>query len=154
MDIDTGMLVELLIATGLVVLTVTLHALGLWQLRRLSDFMGGRQPPSRHLHALVTIWLIVLGLFALHGVEIWIYAGIYEAAGAVNSLREAVYFSLITYGAIGYSDHAIAPAWQIVAGIEGINGVILIGWTTAFFVTVMGEVQVRAPRRAPHHGSD
>lgn len=148
MDIDADMLGELAIATGLVVLTVTIHGVGLSLLRRLSDFMGGRRPLSRTLHALVTIWLIVLGLFALHGVEIWIYAGLYEAAGAVHSLREAVYFSLITYGAIGYSDHAIAPAWQIIAGIEGINGVIMIGWTTAFFVTIMGEVQVKMPRHA------
>ncbi len=151
-DIDSDMLLELLIATSLVVLTVTIHGVGLWLLRRLSDFMGGRHPVSRTLHALATIWLIVLGLFALHGMEIWIYAGVYEAAGAVHSLREGVYFSLITYGAIGYSDHAIAPAWQIIAGIEGINGVILIGWTTAFFVTLMGEVQVKSPRHPAKGG--
>jgi len=30
----------------------------------------------------------------------------------------------------------IARTWQLVAAIEGINGIILLGWSTAFFVSI------------------
>ena len=35
---------------------------------------------------------------------------------------------------VGYSDAAMAEQWRLVSAIEGINGIILIGWSTAFFV--------------------
>ena len=86
---------------------------------------------------------VILGLFALHGVEIWSYALLYLAIGSVDGLREAVYFSTITYGAIGYSDAAMAERWRLVSAIEGINGIILIGWSTAFFVTLIARMRRR-----------
>ena len=86
---------------------------------------------------------VILGLFALHGIEIWSYAFLYLAIGSVEGLREAVYFSTITYGAIGYSDAAMAERWRLVSAIEGINGIILIGWSTAFFVTLIARMRRR-----------
>lgn len=64
----------------------------------------------------------------------------YTRLGAVADLRESVYFSTITYAAIGYGDYAIADGWKLIAAIEGINGLLLISWSTAFFVTVMGRL--------------
>ena len=61
----------------------------------------------------------------------------YLALGAIETLREAVYFPTITYATIGYDDLAIADEWKLVAAIEGINGVLLLGWSTAYFVTVV-----------------
>ena len=86
---------------------------------------------------------VTLGLFAPHGIDIWSYAFLYLAIGSVEGLREAVYFSTITYGAIGYSDAAIAERWRLVSAIEGINGIILIGWSTAFFVTLIARMRRR-----------
>lgn len=50
-------------------------------------------------------------------------------------MRKAIYFSTITYGAIGFSDASMAERRRLVTAIEGIYGIILIGWSTAFFVT-------------------
>lgn len=85
--------------------------------------------------------IVILGLFILHGVEIWLYAFVYLVIGSVHGLREAVYFSTITYGAIGYSDAVMAERWRLVSAIEGINGIILIGWSTAFFVTLIARMR-------------
>lgn len=83
----------------------------------------------------------ILGIFGLHRVEIWLYAFLYVALGAVEGLRDAVYFSTITYGAMGYSDGVMAERWRLVSAIEGINGIILIGWSTAFFITVIARLR-------------
>jgi hypothetical protein len=53
-------------------------------------------------------------------------------------LRDAVYFSTITYGAIGYDDAAMAEQWRLVSAIEGINGILMIGWSTAVLIRVVG----------------
>lgn len=85
--------------------------------------------------------VVILGLFVLHGIELWLYAFVNIVIGSVNGLREAVYFSTITYGAIGYSDAAMVERWRLVSAIEGINGIILIGWSIAFFVTLTARMR-------------
>ena len=35
----------------------------------------------------------------------------------------------------------MAPGWRLVSAIEGINGIILIGWSTAFFVTLIARMR-------------
>ena len=139
------MLTELTLATIMVLLTVAIHAIGLVGLSRLLR-LEEREEAKEHIHPLsprgiAATMIVILGLFALHGIEIWLYALLYLAIGSVDGLREAVYFSTITYGAIGYSDAAMKESWRLVSAIEGINGIILIGWSTAFFVTLLGRMR-------------
>lgn len=139
------MLAELAVSTVMVVTTVAIHAIGLHFLASLLG-LEEREEAREHVHPLslrgmAATMIVILGLFALHGLEIWLYAFLYLGIGSVDGLREAVYFSTITYGAIGYSDVAMAEHWRLVSAIEGINGIILIGWSTAFFVTLMGRMR-------------
>jgi hypothetical protein len=136
---------ELATSTLMVVLTVLMHGAGLLLLARILR-LEAREEAAEKIKALsprgvsVTV-AVVLGLFGLHGAEIWAYAFLYDGIGAVHGLRNAVYFSTTTYGAIGYSDAAMAEGWRLVSAIEGINGIILIGWSTAFFVSVVGRMR-------------
>ena len=52
-------------------------------------------------------------------------------------LFRSLYFSTISYAAIGYGDAALPEQWRLLGAIEGINGVILLGWSTAFFVNLL-----------------
>ena len=135
------MLIELLIATAMVLATVFIHAVGLQLLGRLTRYerLEERKLAVRPLSlaAVGFTMSVVIGLFALHAIEIWLYAALYLELGALETLREAVYFSTQTYAAIGFGNEALDPAWRLVAAIEGVNGVILLGWSTAFFVTGM-----------------
>ena len=88
----------------------------------------------------VLILIIVLALFTLHGIEIWLYAAVYLLIDAVQNLEAAVYYSTITYASIGFGDTEMARQWRLVGAIEGINGVLLLGWSTAFFVTVVARL--------------
>ena len=138
------MIPELLVGTFLVILTVLIHGTGIYVLGRFLR-VEAREEADEHIHPMslrgmsVTLSL-VLGLFVLHGIEIWTYGLAYLMLDALPNLREAVYFSTITYSTTGYDDEGIAKAWQMVAAIEGINGVILLGWSTAFFVTVVARM--------------
>jgi hypothetical protein len=138
-------LTELAIATMMVILTVMIHGAGLLALSRILRLEAMEEAAERitaHSARGVFVTLaVILGLFVLHGVEIWLYAFLYEAISAVEGLREAVYFSTITYAAIGYDDAAMAEQWRLIAAIEGINGIIMIGWSTAFFVTLVARLR-------------
>jgi hypothetical protein len=139
-----AMLRELAVATMMVLATVAIHGFGLAVMGHIlrsearEERLGDIPPLS--LRAFAFTMAIVLALFVLHGVEVWLYAFLYQLLGAVPDLHTAVYFSAITYGAIGFSDAAILNHWRLVAAIEGLNGVILLGWSTAFFVTIVGRM--------------
>jgi hypothetical protein len=151
------MILELAISTVMVLLTVGMHAAGLLLMARTikhHDLRTGRvRLQAVSVEAALLTVLIILGLFVLHGLEIWIYALLFHGLGAVENLREAIYFSTISYGAIGYGDADIAEEWKLLGAIEGINGVILLGWSVAFFVTVMARI-VPAPHRRRASGGD
>jgi hypothetical protein len=139
------MISELTLATIMVVLTVVIHAIGLYAVARFLR-LEERGEAAAHVHPLsvrgfATTLAVILSLIALHGIEIWLYALLYNFIGAIHGLRDAVYFSTITYGAIGYSDAAMAEEWRLVSAIEGINGIILIGWSTAFFVMIAARMR-------------
>ena len=99
---------ELALSTVMALLAVSIHGFGLLGLGRgleLYERRAGRSYVEGPLwrHALLTI-AVVLGLFIVHGTEIWMYAALYKTIGAVPDLREAVYFSSISYGSIGYDE--------------------------------------------------
>ncbi|WP_091741091.1 ion channel [Phenylobacterium immobile] len=142
------MLAELLVATAMVCATVLIHGWGLAILGRwLDDDSDAREIRWGSTQAMVFTMAMAIGIFVLHGVEIWLYAALYHAIGAVPDLRTAVYFSTSTYGAIGFGDAAIADAWRLLGSIEGINGILLIGWSTAFFVTFITKFRTEHRKR-------
>jgi hypothetical protein len=141
------MLIQLAISSLMVLLTVAIHGSGLLMLARLlrlerkDEKLENISPTS--LQGIAATFGVVLGLFLLHGIEIWLYAALYLVLDAMPDLQMAVYFSTITYATIGYDDKGLPEAWSLIAAIEGVNGVILLGWSTAFFVSLVGRLYKR-----------
>lgn len=140
------MLIPLLIATVLVLATVIIHGLGLLGLSRLLRQERQEERSAKispfSLRGLAATIGAVLGLFVLHGLEIWLYALVYLEIGALTGLEQAVYFSTITYGTVGFDDDGLNTAWHLVAAIEGINGVLLMGWSTAFLISLAARLRL------------
>jgi hypothetical protein len=67
-------------------------------------------------------------------VEVWLRAGIYRLLRILSDFETALYFSTITFSTVGYGDVVPAPGWRILAALEGINGFLLIGWSTAYLI--------------------
>ena len=139
--------IQLIVSTVTVVATVLIHGFGLAvlvrSLRAINVNITDDGTVRHHVEfsILGPVLVVVLALFVLHGAEIWFYGAIYLALGAVPDLEQAVYFSTITYGTVGYSDSYITKHWRVLAAIEGVNGVILLGWSTAFFVTIVARLR-------------
>jgi Ion channel len=136
-------IIQLVIATLMVVVTVLIHGAGIAALARVLRFDPSNIEAHHHFstrHAIMML-AIVLALFTLHGIEIWLYAGLYLLLNAVADFETALYFSTITYAGIGFDDGEMAKRWRLVSAIEGVNGILLLGWSTAFFVTVVARLR-------------
>jgi hypothetical protein len=90
-----------------------------------------------HRHSLgktVAMVTTVLGLFVVHTIEVWTWAGAYVVTGVVADLESAVYFSTVTFSTLGYGDITPTAEWRVFAALEAMNGFILIGWSIAYLV--------------------
>ena len=138
------MFLELGVSTCLLLAAVAIHGVGLGIIalfvkRELQQEQHEHLPPLS-LRSVGLTSGIVLGLTTLHGIEIWGYALFYLVVGALPDLRTAVYLSTMAYTTVGASGLGRREGWEMVAAIEGINGVILLGWSTAFFVMVISRL--------------
>jgi voltage-gated potassium channel Kch len=132
------------VSAVMVALTVVIHFFGLAILLAMMAKPAGPYLHDR-LHVGLRVGAVlaaVFGLFVLHTVEIWLYAALYRfALQALPDFETALYFSTVSFVSIGYGDVVLPRQWRLVGAIEGANGVILLGWSTAFLISVIGRVR-------------
>jgi len=84
---------------------------------------------------------LLLGLFMfivlLHLIQIALWAGVFWREGELPTLEKAAYFSITTYTTVGFGDVVLVPGWRVLAGIEGLTGIILVGWSTALLFAIV-----------------
>lgn len=146
------MLVENLVASvGMVLATILVHFFGLSALIGLMrSTMVGRLNHEHPAQSAVIILLVLISIAALHTVEIWMFAVFYIWLGLFESLMDAVYFSASTFSTVGFGDLVLPEKWRLLAATEGAHGFLLIGWSTAFLVSVtarMGLLDARLEGR-------
>ena len=82
----------------------------------------------------------VLLFFLASLLEIWLWAAIYRALGALSDLEEALYFSAVTFTTLGYGDVVLQSSWRLLASFQSVNGIIMFGWTTAIIVALVQRI--------------
>ena len=134
------MLDHLLLATVMVAVTVSVHYGGLVALLALLRNRPKRTANRPLMLQGSAVLFVVLVLMVLHAVEIWLYAGLYRITGALPDLETALYFSTASFTTIGYGDVVLETDWRLIGAIEGANGLLLFGWSTAFLTTTASQL--------------
>ena len=94
------------------------------------------------------ILLVLAGIFTAHLLEVCLYAIAYFlmsdhfGLGSIHGttgggFADYFYFSIACYTTLGMGDVFPAGAMRVVAGIEALNGFVLIGWSTSFTYLAM-----------------
>ena len=136
-----------LIGSALIAMTVVIHAIGTsaW-IKHLGKKYANDKAVSGQSAMLILVYTALI-VFALHALEIILWAAAYLALVPVSELasfEEAVYFSFVTFTTLGYGDVTLSEGWRLLSGIEALNGIILVGWTTAMIFSVVQHIwQVR-----------
>lgn len=126
----------------MVAATVTIHFFGLLTLLSLLRRHSGRFRAHESIAGQgALIMSVIFGLFAIHTVQIWLYAFAYLLLGAVSDFESALYFSTVTFASLGYGDIVLSRDWRLFGSIEAANGVILFAWSTAFLLSVMARLK-------------
>jgi hypothetical protein len=128
----------LAIATSLTLVfaTVLIHYEGLRLVSRSLQAV-------KAMHSRRKVMLSILWIFLIHLVEIGIYAFSYWfgdvvidigsfAGGRQTGLSDYFFFSAEAFSTAGLGDIYPVGPLRLLASIEPINGILLIGWSTSF----------------------
>jgi voltage-gated potassium channel len=88
------------------------------------------------LHALRIVVELFAALLLLHVTQVGLWALLYRWQIGWD-LNTAFYFSTVTYATIGYGDVVPPPEWRLVAVMEGLTGVLMLGWSSAMVFAVV-----------------
>lgn len=148
----TSLLATLVISSGLVAACFFLHFA---VLKRLARLVHHHERPVRR-----PLLLVVFSLFGAHLVETMLYAlayaliertGLGYLSGAVGTgpawLADHLYFSIASYTTLGIGDIAPEGSMRLVAGVESLNGLVLVAWSASFTYLIMERVWGPLPAR-------
>ena len=123
----------------LLVATTVLH----YEVLRLLSFSITRLAIRSRAKLLV----VVFGTFVSHALHVVLYAlgyalladviGLGTLAGGSDTFIDYVYFSAETYTSLGFGDLMPIGPLRLIAGVETLNGLLLIGWSASFIYISM-----------------
>ncbi|MFN3549193.1 MAG: potassium channel family protein [Mesorhizobium sp.] len=128
------MLVNLALGTFVIALTVVIHTWGLIAVTHLMRELTSRFHVHGHRSRTLAMVTTVIGIFCIITVEVWVWAAFHFGLGSFEDFETALYFSTVTFSTLGYGDVVPAPEWRLFAALESVDGLLLIGWSTAYLI--------------------
>jgi uncharacterized BrkB/YihY/UPF0761 family membrane protein len=132
------MVAQLLVGGAASLINIAIHSLWTVFLDHAVRRFWAKRPRPRFLRDRV---LLMVGTVALlmvaHAIEVLVWAAIYALIGASPAGADHVYLAFVNYTTLGYGDIVPTKAWQLLGPITAMNGILLIGWSTAVIFDVV-----------------
>jgi hypothetical protein len=129
---------------SLIAVTIAMHGAGVISMALVGVSIRARIESRNHLTlrhvAAIQIGLIAavgLLLAALHGMEAALWAAAYWWLGALNSPADAILYSVNSMSTLGDSGLTLEPHWRLIGALEGMDGMLLFGISTAYIFAIM-----------------
>ena len=135
-------LIAAFITASLVFITVLIHY---EVLRLISEII----PKLTFIQPRLRILVVIYGAFFAHTLEVWLFAAAYYllntylALGSFHGLATAahfydfLYFSVVVYTSLGFGDILPQDHIRLIAGVEALTGLLMIGWSASFTYLMM-----------------
>lgn len=140
------MLVQILIATLMIVITVVIEAVviavAIAGLNRYRHVLARFRQLAR---TVVTLSLLTLWLMAGIGIALVLWSLLFLWLGEFDSLHGAIYFSSVSATTLGYGDSLLSERWQLLSGFIAANGLVLFSLNTAFLFEVLRRINQQQP---------
>lgn len=91
----------------------------------------------------LAIGAVVLFVTLLLGVEAALWANVYVFIGAVPKFSSGMLYSLEAMTTFGHANVYLTAPWELLGALEALNGVIVVGLSTAFLFSVLHNAELR-----------
>jgi hypothetical protein len=86
-----------------------------------------------------TIVIVLTGTLVMagHFVEVMVWAITYGLVGVGPASVQLIYLAFDNYTTLGYADLVAPEQWRLLRPMTALNGIMLIGWSTALIIEIL-----------------
>ena len=113
-----------------------------WLIIMARYYLGHRHVLKENstFHSLMLFSIVMLILVFGNLGQIAIWAFLFQYLGEFDNFALAYYHSAVNFGSLGYGDIVMSDKHRLLGALEAINGVLMIGVTTAALMTPFKDV--------------
>ncbi|MFK7878585.1 ion channel [Roseobacter sp.] len=104
---------------------------------QLANHFSTDQSAKHQIFVVAALFTVLIGS---HTLQIYVWAIMLWLIGALPGYEEPIYFTLVTYTALGYGDVVLTPAFRIFGAMISVTGLVMFGMTTAFLVGIFSRI--------------
>ena len=137
-DHQFATLFPLVVGSGAVACTIFIHALAV--AATVNFVRHERKLGNAGASALANLAITAAAIsftFVAHLIEIALWATLLLMCGEIGEFGDAYYVSAVNYTTLGYGDLLLSPAWRLLGPLEGANGALMFGVSTAIIFSVI-----------------
>ena len=133
------MLRQIAFGGAISLLNIAIHAFVMTSIVVVSRFAFTRAKSQFHASMLfVSIMVPTVSILMItHVLEVAVWALAYFIVDAAPVGADRLDFAFVNYTTLGYGNIVPVAAWQLLGPITAMNGMLLIGWSTAVIFEVL-----------------
>jgi hypothetical protein len=135
------MFLALLVGAGMLLVSVLFYGMATaLTVRLLVRLTQAGYTASGFWKDVAVMMAVTLITAAAHLIEIALWAVALLLCGEISTVEKAFYCSAENYTALGYGDVVLSERWRLLGPLEAINGLLLVGLSTAVMFAVMSRL--------------
>jgi len=132
------MLINLLIGLPIMLLCLALQAaITFWSIRFYMKQSVRMRPGSGMFAQVRPLLLVMIAMTLANFVQIVIWGALFIYLGEFSAVYEAIYHSAVNFTSLGYGDVVMSARWKLMGPLEAVNGILMLGMTSAALVAIM-----------------
>ena len=131
----TNLVIGLSTMIGCLILQSLILVLAVRYYANYNSIAGSPTFLSKMIMLNIIMMLLVFGNL----MQLTIWAILFLMLGEFNTISEAIYHSAVNFATLGYGDIVMSDKHKLLGPLEAINGVLMIGVTTAVLMAAVRE---------------
>ncbi len=132
------MVTQLLVASVVTMINIAIHAYAMSGVVYVDNrnrlFAFNLWP----MHGLALRMILVVAVLNIaHLTEIGVWAVAYHLLDVLRSDAHPFYFAFLNFATLGSGEAVLAPEWRLIGPATAMNGIMLLGWSTAVIFSVL-----------------
>ena len=139
------MLSQIAISAGGIAVTLMIHAtMILSAVPALKKWGGWSHRGPVLFRQIMILTGLLLWIMLAHLIEVLIWAVLFILVGALQTMEEALYFSLVCFTTLGFGELTLSDEWRLLSAFVGANGFLLFSLSAAFLFEFFAKFQTRS----------
>jgi hypothetical protein len=112
-------------------------AVTFWSIHFYAAQSGRIAPGAGMIGQIRPLLLVMVAMTLANFVQIVTWGILFIFLGEFSTAYAAIYHSAVNFTSLGYGDVVMSTRWKLMGPLEAVNGILMLGMTSAALVAIM-----------------